>query len=61
MSSRLSAKAGVAIRKLRLAGGWTLAQLSERSGVPLSTLSKVELGQTSLPVPADSARPAGCG
>jgi transcriptional regulator with XRE-family HTH domain len=48
MSSRLSAKAGVAIRKLRLAGGWTLAQLSERSGVPLSTLSKVELGQTSL-------------
>lgn len=48
MSSRLSAKAGLAIRKLRLAGGWTLAQLSERSGVPLSTLSKVELGQTSL-------------
>ncbi len=48
MSARLSAKAGLAIRKLRLAGGWTLAQLSERSGVPLSTLSKVELGQTSL-------------
>lgn len=48
MSSRLSAKAGLAIRKLRLAGGWTLAQLSDRSGVPLSTLSKVELGQTSL-------------
>lgn len=48
MSSRLSAKAGLAIRKLRLAGGWTLAQLSEKSGVPLSTLSKVELGQTSL-------------
>ena len=48
MSSRLSASAGLAIRKLRLAGGWTLAQLSEKSGVPLSTLSKVELGQTSL-------------
>lgn len=48
MSSRLSAKAGLAIRKLRSAGGWTLAQLSEKSGVPLSTLSKVELGQTSL-------------
>ncbi|HRD47949.1 MAG TPA: helix-turn-helix transcriptional regulator, partial [Caulobacter sp.] len=48
MRSRLSAEAGLAIRKLRLAGGWTLAQLSERSGVPLSTLSKVELGQTSL-------------
>lgn len=48
MNSRLSSQAGLAIRKLRLAGGWTLAQLSEKSGVPLSTLSKVELGQTSL-------------
>lgn len=48
MNSRLSSKAGLAIRKLRLAGGWTLAQLSQKSGVPLSTLSKVELGQTSL-------------
>ena len=48
MRSRLSAKAGLAIRKLRLARGWTLAQLGERAGVPLSTLSKVELGQTSL-------------
>lgn len=48
MSSRLSAKAGVAIRKLRLARGWTLAQLGEKASVPLSTLSKVELGQTSL-------------
>jgi hypothetical protein len=46
MSARLSASAGLAIRKLRLAGGWTLAQLSEKSGVPFSTLSKVELGQT---------------
>jgi transcriptional regulator with XRE-family HTH domain len=48
MSSRLSAKAGLAIRKLRLARGWTLAQLGEKASVPLSTLSKVELGQTSL-------------
>ncbi len=48
MRSRLSAKAGQAIRKLRLARGWTLAQLREKTGVPLSTLSKVELGQTSL-------------
>lgn len=48
MRSRLSAKAGLAIRKLRLARGWTLAQLGEKAGVPLSTLSKVELGQTSL-------------
>ncbi|HWA01234.1 MAG TPA: XRE family transcriptional regulator [Caulobacterales bacterium] len=36
------------MRKLRLAKGWTLQQLSEKSGVPLSTLSKLELGQSSL-------------
>ncbi len=48
MKSRLSQKAGAAVRKLRLAKGWTLAQLAERSTIPLSTLSKVELGQTSL-------------
>ncbi len=43
-----SEQAGLAVRKLRLGKGWTLAQLSERSGVPLSTLSKLELGQVSL-------------
>lgn len=48
MSSRLSAAAGAAIRRLRQGKGWTLAELSTRSGVPLSSLSKVELGQTSL-------------
>jgi len=48
MSSRLSAAAGAAIRRLRHGKGWTLAELSTRSGVPLSSLSKVELGQTSL-------------
>lgn len=48
MRSRLTQQAGVAVRKLRLSKGWTLAQLSERSGVPLSTLSKLELGQSSL-------------
>lgn len=36
------------MRKLRLSKGWTLQQLSEKSGVPLSTLSKLELGQASL-------------
>ena len=36
------------MRKLRLAKGWTLQELSEKSGVPLSTLSKLELGQSSL-------------
>lgn len=48
MRSRLTQQAGVAVRKLRLSKGWTLQQLSERSGVPLSTLSKLELGQSSL-------------
>jgi transcriptional regulator with XRE-family HTH domain len=48
MRSRLTEQAGVAVRKLRLARGWTLQELSEKSGVPLSTLSKLELGQSSL-------------
>lgn len=48
MRTRLSLQAGVAVRKLRLSKGWTLQQLSEKSGVPLSTLSKLELGQSSL-------------
>lgn len=48
MRSRLTQQAGVAVRKLRLSKGWTLQQLSEKSGVPLSTLSKLELGQSSL-------------
>jgi transcriptional regulator with XRE-family HTH domain len=48
MRSRLTQQAGVAVRKLRLAKGWTLHELSEKSGVPLSTLSKLELGQSSL-------------
>lgn len=48
MKSRLTQQAGVAVRKLRLSKGWTLQELSEKSGVPLSTLSKLELGQSSL-------------
>src|SRR5690242_21835193 len=48
MRSRLSDKTGAAIRRLRLARGWSLAQLSEASGVPVSTLSRVELGQNAL-------------
>jgi transcriptional regulator with XRE-family HTH domain len=39
---------GAAIRKLRLAKGWTLAELSKQTGVPLATLSRVELGQNAL-------------
>ena len=48
MRSRMSDRTGAAIRKLRLARGWNLATLSEQSGVPISTLSRVELGQNSL-------------
>lgn len=48
MRERLSSGAGLAVRKLRLGKGLTLAELSERSGVPLSTLSKLELGQALL-------------
>ena len=48
MRSRMSDRTGAAIRKLRLARGWSLAILSEQSGVPISTLSRVELGQNAL-------------
>jgi transcriptional regulator with XRE-family HTH domain len=48
MRPRLSDKTGAAIRKLRIARGWSLATLSEESGVPISTLSRVELGQNAL-------------
>src|ERR1700744_2716532 len=48
MRPKLSDKTGAAIRKLRLAGGWSLATLSEESGVPISPLSRVELGQNAL-------------
>ena len=45
---KTNGQAGQAVRKLRLAKGLTLAELSERTGVPLSTLSKLELGQSAL-------------
>jgi transcriptional regulator with XRE-family HTH domain len=48
MRPQASDKIGAAIRKLRMAKGWTLAELSEQCGVPLSTLSRVELGQNAL-------------
>ncbi|HEX3918961.1 MAG TPA: XRE family transcriptional regulator [Caulobacteraceae bacterium] len=41
-------RTGAAIRKLRLAKGRTLAELSLETGIPLSTLSRVELGQNAL-------------
>ena len=48
MRTKLSDKTGAAIRKLRLTRGWSLQQLGEASGVPISTLSRVELGQNAL-------------
>jgi len=48
MRARMSGGTGAAVRKLRLARGLTLAALSEQTGIPLSTLSRVELGQNAL-------------
>ncbi len=48
MRGRHSTEVGDAVRKLRLSKALTLADLSGLTGIPLSTLSKVELGQTSL-------------
>jgi len=48
MASPSPAVTGAAIRKLRLAKGWTLQQLAEACGVPVSSLSRVELGQSRL-------------
>lgn len=39
---------GVLLRKLRSRHGWTLKQMSENSGIPLSTLSKVEHDRLTL-------------
>ena len=39
---------GSLLRSLRARNGWTLKQMSERSGIPLSTLSKVEHDRLTL-------------
>ncbi len=39
---------GKALRDLRAGHGWTLKQMSERSGIPVSTLSKVEHDRLTL-------------
>lgn len=41
---------GARMREARKAKGWSLARLSEISGIPLSTLSKFENGSLSLPL-----------
>lgn len=39
---------GRALRELRIAKGWTLADMSRRTGLPVSTLSKIENDRMSL-------------
>jgi transcriptional regulator with XRE-family HTH domain len=39
---------GVALKSLRISRGWTLADVANKSGIPVSTLSKVENGKTEL-------------
>ncbi|WP_313804606.1 XRE family transcriptional regulator [Sphingobium sp.] len=42
------AQPGTILKRLRAQRGWTLANVSERTGFPISTLSKIEKGQVSL-------------
>ncbi len=42
------AKPGAVLKSLRLANGWTLAEVSRRTGLPVSTLSKIENDKMSL-------------
>jgi len=42
------AKPGSVLKGLRLANGWTLSEVSQRTGLPVSTLSKVENDKMSL-------------
>src|SRR6187551_1172968 len=46
--SRNLAKPGAALKKLRIDRGWTLAEVSERTGLPAPTLSKVENDKVAL-------------
>src|SRR5690606_41850398 len=39
---------GALLKSLRLRHGWTLKEMSERTGIPLSTLSKVEHDRLTL-------------
>lgn len=47
-SRKLPARPGAVVRALREQRGWTLAEVSERTGLSVSTLSKVENGKMSL-------------
>ena len=49
MSSRFTsvAKPGAALRAFRRKQGWTLAEVSQKTGLPVSTLSRIETDQIS--------------
>jgi len=42
------ARPGAALKALRRQHGWTLAEVSQRTGLPTSTLSKIENDKVSL-------------
>ena len=45
---KATAKPGAMLKALRLQKGWKLAEVSQRTGLPVSTLSKVENDKMSL-------------
>ncbi len=47
-SPRSMARPGAMLKKLRIQKGWTLKEVSERTGYPVSTLSKIENDRVSL-------------
>lgn len=47
-AGRAGARPGAVLKAQRLRRGWTLADVSERTGLPISTLSKVENEKMSL-------------
>jgi transcriptional regulator with XRE-family HTH domain len=46
--ARSTAKPGAMLKKLRIQKGWTLKEVSHRTGYPVSTLSKIENDRVSL-------------
>jgi transcriptional regulator with XRE-family HTH domain len=48
VDARTAARPGAALRALRMQRGWTLAEVSERTDLPISTLSKIENDRMSL-------------
>jgi transcriptional regulator with XRE-family HTH domain len=47
-SNRTAARPGAALKALRMQKGWTLAEVSKRTELPVSTLSKIENDRMSL-------------